>query len=277
MNGPEADDPVATGANPTIEDFHVEACGRPLAARWIGRPPGDAPVRRPIVMLHEGLGCTGMWGDFPQALHGATGLPVLLYDRMGHGGSGPVTRARPTDFMTREALDVLPAVLAACRVEEPLLFGHSDGGTVALIHAAHHDVPALVTEAAHIFTDELTAGGLAKTRAMWKSGKLGGFLQPFHGAATAPLVAAWLDVWQRSRAEGWSVEAELSGITAPLVAIQGSTDEYGLPAQLDGIVSGVSGPAEKHFLEGVGHSPHLSHPEIVLGIVAPFLRRAAAP
>lgn len=262
-------------SEPQVNDFFVDAAGRSLAARWIGRPAGTGPVFSPIVMLHEGLGCTPMWQTFPDDLYRATRRPILLYDRIGHGGSGPVTSARPDDFMVREALVYLPAVLAATRVEEPILFGHSDGGTVALIYAANHPVRGVVTEAAHIFTDALTANGLEKTAAMWRAGRLTSFLEPFHGTNTHPLVAAWLNVWSRSLAAKLSFEDQLPAIEAPLMAIQGSEDEYGMPEQLDGIVAGVSGPATRHFLEGVGHSPHLSHPEVVLRLVVPFVRELA--
>ena len=223
------------------------------------------------MFLHEGLGCIAMWRDFPARLVEETGAAALLYDRDGHGGSGPVTGPRPEGWMHEEALDVLPAVLGACGVTRPILFGHSDGGTVGLLYAAHFETRALITEAAHVFEDELTANGLDKVRAQWRNGALGNFLGDYHGDKTDALVRAWLAYWRRNQTAGWTIEDALPKITCPVLALQGERDEYGTAAQLDTIAAGVGGPSQGLMLPDCGHVPHLEAADLVLAETAEFL------
>lgn len=265
----------------TTEDFFVTVDGHRLAARWVRPETSPAPGSSadgapPIVFLHEGLGSIGMWGDFPARLVAATGRPALLYDRYGHGGSDIVAEPRPVHFMEHEAWAVLPPLLEACGIETPILFAHSDGGTIALLYAARHPVTALVTEAAHIFVDEMTRAGMAKVDGQWAKGVLPRYLEPFHGDRAEPMVQAWLTHWRSAWERGWRVDKHLDGVTAPLLAIQGSDDAYGLPAQLDGIVDAVSGPVEKLFIEDCGHIPHQQMPDLILETTVDFLRRHGA-
>lgn len=254
----------------SVEDFEVAAAGQRLAARWL-RPQDGRAGRPPIVFLHEGLGCTAMWRDFPARLVEETGAPALLYDRQGHGGSGAVTEPRPEDWMHREALDVLPGVLGACGVSRPNLFGHSDGGTIGLLYAAHFETRALITEAAHVFEDDLTANGMAKVKAQWRDGTLGKFLHGFHGDKTDALVRAWLAHWRRKQAAGWTIEDALPRIACPVLALQGERDEYGTMAQLDAIAAGVGGPSQGLLLTDCGHVPHIEKMELVLAESRAFL------
>lgn len=258
----------------TAEDFTLPVGGVTLAARWL-RPESDAG-RQPVVFLHEGLGCIGMWQDFPERLVRRTGRAALVYDRYGHGGSDALAGDRPMSWMHDEALEVLPAVLAQCGLTAPpILFGHSDGGTIAALYAAHNPTRALITEAAHIFLDELTVSGMHRVEAQWERGVMQKFLTPFHGDKTEALVLGWLKHWKAQHARGWRVDGELSGIVCPYLGIQGSTDEYGTKRQLDELVDGVSGPAEKLYIDGCGHIPHLEVPQLIEDAVARFLAHHA--
>jgi pimeloyl-ACP methyl ester carboxylesterase len=243
--------------------------GHRLAWRWL-RPeaPGGAA---PVVFLHEGLGSIGMWGDFPDRFALATGRPVFLYERYGHGGSDPVAEPRPVDWMEHEAWVVLPALLAEQKIEAPILFGHSDGGSIALLYAARHPVPAVVTEAAHIYVDAMTVAGLAKVKAQKDKGVMTAFLSKFHGAGAQALLDAWIEHWTGGNERGWRMDQHLPGVIAPVLALQGSKDDYGTPEQITDIAAGVSGPAKHVLLDGIGHIPHQQVPDAVFDLVLPLL------
>ncbi|HYG86619.1 MAG TPA: alpha/beta hydrolase [Azospirillum sp.] len=246
---------------------------RRLETRWI---PGDAAAPT-LVLLHEGLGSVSLWRDFPDRLAAATGAPVLVYSRLGYGRSDPAPEPFDMDFMHREALEVLPAVLDHFGIAEPILVGHSDGGSIALIHAGKSGRPvkALMLEAPHVFVEEETLVGIRAADQVWATTDLRERLGRHH---TDPehTFSLWRDIWLDPRFPQWNIEDVLPGITAPTLLIQGEEDEYGTPAQVKAVAAQVSGPAELLLLPNCKHSPHRDQLEAVLGAMADFVKRVAA-
>jgi pimeloyl-ACP methyl ester carboxylesterase len=236
----------------------------------------DDPVarRRPtLVFLHDSLGCITVWRDFPERLAAALGCDALVYDRRGYGASSPFgPEPRTTRYLEDEA-DILARVLDACDVSDAVLFGHSDGGSIALIAAARQPdrVQAVVTEGAHVFVEELTLAGIRDARETLRTSDLRERLIRHHGARTDAVTSAWIDVWLSPEFRDWNIERYLSGIRCPVLVLQGADDEYGTPDQTRAIVDGVSGPARAHLIPGVGHTPHREVPDEVMRLTAEFL------
>ncbi|WP_416897757.1 MAG: alpha/beta fold hydrolase [Minwuia sp.] len=225
---------------------------------WFGPPVSDAadPV---IVLLHEGLGCVALWRDFPDRLSDATGLRVLAYSRYGYGGSAPCVLPRPISYMHDEALDVLPELLRALEIGPHLLVGHSDGGSIALINAGGAAEPGLrgvVTLAAHIFSEPVSIESIAKAKKGYELGRLKEALSRYHGANTDCAFLGWADAWLSGDFEDWNLEEYLPGIDVPCLVIQGEDDEYGTPAQVEGIAAGLTVRHETLMMPACGHSPH---------------------
>jgi pimeloyl-ACP methyl ester carboxylesterase len=227
-----------------------------------------------LVFLHEGLGTIGVWGDVPDALCRATECPGLIYERPGYGASDPRPLPWPADVLEQEAEIVLPALLEALAIDRPLLIGHSDGGTIALLYAAAFPerVHAAITLAAHVVLDELTFAGVSALERSWEEGDLRSELERLHGSGADILFRAWSGLWLDPASRAWSILDRLSRITCPVLAIQGADDEYGLPAQLDAIVGGVAGPAERVLIPNCAHDPHHQARAVVLERVVGFVR-----
>ena len=252
-------------------DFSIGLPEGRIAARRIDPPGGAAVDATVMVFLHEALGCIAMWKDVPKRLVAMTGLPALVYDRHGHGLSGPLPRPREPDYLDRESFDVLPRVMAECGVTNPILFGHSDGGSIALLYASRHPVRALVSEAAHVFVEAVTLDGIRQAAAIWRETDLPQRLAKYHGDKTEALFSAWADCWQTDPFPSWNMEAALSGISCPALIIQGEGDEYGTKAQVDAIATGMSGPATVMMVPGCNHIPHFQASDRVLPTVAEFV------
>jgi pimeloyl-ACP methyl ester carboxylesterase len=221
------------------------------------------------VLLHEGLGSVGLWRGFQQDLHRATGLRTVAFSRLGHGRSDAPPRPRTATFMHEEAREVLPDVLERLELECPVLVGHSDGGSIALIYAAEHDdVTGLVLLAPHVFVEDVCIAAIADVESAFEE-RLRDRMARHHDD---PVVTfrGWADVWLDPSFRGWSLEGLLPSITAPTLLIQGRDDEYGTAAQIDAIAAAISAPAEKLFVSG-GHSPHLEQQETVLHTIERFV------
>ena len=227
---------------------------------------GDEPA---LVFLHEGLGSVDLWRDFPARLAGATGRRSLLYSRAGHGRSEVPEVARTPRFMHDEALDVLPELLRVTGVREPVLVGHSDGGSIALIHASAHPVSALVLLAPHVFVEDLSVASITEARETFETTDLGERMARYHRDAEATF-RLWNDIWLAPEFRSWNIEDVLPEVTAPVLLIQGEHDQYGTLAQLDAIERGVSAPVERVVLEA-RHAPHLEAPEATLAAAAAFI------
>jgi pimeloyl-ACP methyl ester carboxylesterase len=224
-----------------------------------------------LVLLHEGLGSVGLWRGLPARLHEATGRRVIAFSRFGHGRSAPPPRPRTPAFFHEEALEVLPALLDELGVEDPILVGHSDGGSIALIHAAHHSVTALALLAPHVFVEELTVREIAQTRKLYLTGGLRERMARHHDDPDAAFWG-WCDVWLDPAFRSWSLESEAARVDAPALLIQGADDPYGSLEQIDRIAARVLGPVERVVLAG-GHSPHLEHEREVVDAIAGFVSR----
>jgi pimeloyl-ACP methyl ester carboxylesterase len=252
------------------EDLELEVGGARLAVRRL-RPSAAAATAPTLVFLHEGLGCTDAWRAFPERLVRATGLPALLYDRRGYGRSSALERPWGVDYLHRAALEELPAVLAACAVVRPLLVGHSDGGTIALLFAARHDPLAIVAEAAHGFVEEAARAGIRRTERRWASGDLKRGLERLHGAKAEAIFRSWADTWLAPWFDGWSITGELPAVTCPALLLQGADDEYASPAHLAEIAGRLAGPVRSELLAGCGHAPHHEAPEVVIDLIVEWM------
>jgi pimeloyl-ACP methyl ester carboxylesterase len=224
--------------------------------------------RRPLVLLHEGLGSVGLWREFPRRLAEATGRRVVAFSRFGHGRSERPPAPRTPAFFHAEALDVLPELLRRLDATEPILLGHSDGASIALIHAAHHTVTALVLVAPHVVVEDVTVAAIRETRRAYLDEGLRHRMARHHDDPDAAFWG-WCDVWLDPAFRSWSLEAEAARVTAPALLIQGADDPYGTLDQLDRIEARVRGPVERVVAPG-GHSPHLEQPDVVVQAITDF-------
>lgn len=254
-----------------FDEGALTAAGHRVYAARIPAPAG-APERPPIVFLHEGLGAITMWKQFPARLCAATGRAGVVLDRRGHGRAepldGPVRGGRPLDYHVRE-VDAVVEVLDRLEIRRAVLFGHSDGGTIALLTAADRPdrVAACITEAAHVFVEPVTLEGIRDALAAYQApdSRLRAGLARHHGEERVDRVFyGWADAWLSPRFAGWVMTDRLADIRCPVLAIQGIDDQYGTPAQVHAIVAGVSGPAEPLLLDDSGHSPHLDSEDAVI-------------
>jgi pimeloyl-ACP methyl ester carboxylesterase len=229
--------------------------------------PGDG-ARRALVLLHEGLGSVGLWRGFPQQLRDATGRRVVAYSRFGHGRSDPPREPRTPAFFHEEALAVLPELLAALDAPEPLLVGHSDGASIALVHASAHRVAGLVLLAPHVLVEDVTVAAIRETRREFEDGELRERMARHHDDPDAAF-RGWCDVWLDRAFRDWSLEPDAEAVDAPMLLIQGADDPYGTLDQLDRIEARVRGEAQRLVVPG-GHSPHLDEPDGVVAAIAAF-------
>jgi len=255
-------------------DQWVSVCGHDLRMRWC--VPRRDPDQAVIVMLHQGLGSVTQWRDFPERLGAATGCAVLAYDRWGHGRSDRLTPPRSPDFLAEEAERALPKLLNQLGLYRIALYGHSDGGSIALLFAAAYPqrTLAVISEAAHVFSEAHSASGFAEVVARFENGDLRQRLARHHGENVDAMFRGWVGAWQNPAMRDWRMTDRLPAIRCPVLVIQGQTDDHGSPAQVEAIVNGVSGPVESWLVPGCGHAPHLEATEAVLERSAAFLRRA---
>ena len=242
----------------TVDGRRVEVADR----------PGD-PARRALVLLHEGLGSVGLWREFPAQLHDATGRRVVAFSRFGHGRSDPPGTPRTPAFFHEEALEVLPALLAQLDAPAPILVGHSDGASIALIYAAHHAVSGLALLAPHVVVEDITVDAIRDTRRQFAAGDLRGRMARHHDDPDAAFYG-WCDVWLDPAFRAWSLEEEAGAVSAPTLLVQGADDPYGTLDQLDRIETRVRGPVRRLVVAG-GHSPHLEQPDAVVEAIAAFV------
>jgi pimeloyl-ACP methyl ester carboxylesterase len=236
-------------------------------ARWAGDP-----AKPPIVLLHEGLGSVSGWGDFPQELCRETGHEVLAYSRAGYGRSTIVHEPFHTGYMHYEARSVLPELLDRLELRRPILFGHSDGASIALIFAAHAPgrTAALVLEAPHAFVEELTIASITDIAAGYAgNARLRQSLARHHDDPDATF-ARWSGIWLDPAFRAWNITASLSDVEAPALVFQGRDDEYGTLAQVDAIAAGARS-VETVLLERCRHAPHRDAREAVLARTEVFL------
>ena len=247
----------------------VEVRGHAIEVAWLAEPTA-LPT---LVFLHEGLGSALQWRDFPAELARSLGCGALAYSRRGYGGSQPLPGPWPASFLHDEAV-LLPEMLAAAKVvTPPVLFGHSDGASIALVAAAAGlPVRALVIEAPHVFVEEKTVTSIAAASAAYP-GALAGRLRKWHGEQTDATFRAWADVWLSAEFRAFNLEALLPRISVPTLVIQGEDDEYGTLAQVDAIARLAPGPVETLALPRCGHTPHRDQRAATLDAARSFITR----
>jgi pimeloyl-ACP methyl ester carboxylesterase len=223
-----------------------------------------------IVFLHEGLGSVAMWRDFPQRVCAATGRAGLVVSRRGYGQSAPALLPLPVDYMHTEAREVLPALLTACHIQKPVLLGHSDGASIALLYASQFETAACIAMAPHLFVEPVSLRSIAAARDAYETGDLRAKLAKYHADGDNAFWQ-WCEVWLCDAFASFDITEQCSRISCPLLAIQGEDDAYGTMAQIDALDK--KGEARRLLkLQQCGHSPHKDQTEAVLASVAEFLQ-----
>jgi pimeloyl-ACP methyl ester carboxylesterase len=255
----------------------IRAGGHRLECRWIqpsGNPVAtDLPV---LVFLHEGLGSVALWKRFPDAVAAATSCSALVYSRYGYGKSDPLTEPRTVDYMHREALEVLPELLDALSIRNSVLIGHSDGASIALIHAGagKWSVRGVVAMAPHVYVEDVSLASIAAAKVAFETTDLPARLGRYHDDV-ASAFRGWNDIWLDPDFRAWNIESYLSGIRCPVLLIQGEDDEYGTLAQVEAIERQVAGSVRTVKLAQCGHSPHVDQSEATLRAIAGFVQGSA--
>jgi pimeloyl-ACP methyl ester carboxylesterase len=242
-----------------------------LEHAWVGAPRG--PGVPEVVFLHEGLGSVAMWKAFPHAFCAEHGFAGFVYSRRGYGRSPP----RPPGerwsprFLHVQAWDVLPRLLAHHAIERPFLFGHSDGGSIALLHAARHPVAGAVVLAPHLFVEDVSVASIRGAKAAYEQGDLKRGLAKYHDDPDSAFFG-WNDVWLSDAFRAWNLEADLAAIDAPVLAMQGVDDAYGTMAQVRRLAALLTGKVRLIEIPACGHSPHRDRPALVAREAGSFVR-----
>ncbi len=252
----------------------IRIAGRTIDYVRIG---GARPARPPLVFLHEGLGSIAMWRDFPARVAAATGCDAVVYSRHGYGNSSPLDAPRAVEYMHDEALDVLPRLLDELGVARPVLVGHSDGASIALLHAgaSGRPVAGVVAMAPHVMVEDVSIAAIEAARVAYASTDLRDRLARHHADVDSAFLG-WNRVWLDPAFRAWNIESCLAGIRCPLLAIQGEDDAYGTMEQLRRIAAHVPA-AELVALAACRHSPHRDRPDAVEAAIAAFVDRIAPP
>ena len=249
--------------------LHVTVDGRRLEVQRI---PARSPQAAELVFLHEGLGSVSHWKDFPARVADATGSPVTVYSRYGSGDSDLLTESRAVSYMHDEALRSLPGLLAQLQIDNPILLGHSDGASIALIYAGtHHRARGLVLLAPHVFVEDLGVASIAETKLKFETTNLPEKLARHHRNA-ARTFWGWNNIWLHPDFRRWNIEEYLPRITCPILALQGLDDQYGTMAQVQAIARQSGGPVEILPLAECRHSPQRDQPDAVLAAIAKFVK-----
>jgi pimeloyl-ACP methyl ester carboxylesterase len=229
--------------------------------------------RTALVFLHEGLGSISMWRDFPERVARATQCDAIVYSRHGYGSSDPLTQPRAVRYMHDEALIALPQLLDRLEIDRPILIGHSDGGSIALIHAGAgaRPVSAVVTLAAHVLVEDLSVASIAAAKTAYETTDLHARLARYHADVDSAFWG-WNRIWLAPEFRNWNIEEYLPRIRCPVLAIQGVDDEYGTMEQMRRIGTGVEN-VELLALDDCRHSPHRDQPQAVLAAIADFVAR----
>ena len=228
-----------------------------------------------IIFLHDSLGCISLWRDFPNRLGELSECNVLVYDRQGYGRScGFSNSKRDVSYLEQEA-DILNDLLDYWKIDNAILYGHSDGGTIALLMAAKYPskIGGIITEGAHVFVEEITISGINEAVKLYNQSNLKTKLEKYHGQKTEEMFWAWADTWLSEEFKNWNVESFLSSIYCDSLIIQGENDEYGSLMQVEKIYNQTSGKSEKLIVTDSGHTPHKDKQERVLAVGSEFIKQ----
>jgi pimeloyl-ACP methyl ester carboxylesterase len=251
---------------------HVEVGGRRIEVRTIAGDPG----RPALVFLHEGLGSVAMWRGFPARVAEVTGCPALVYSRYGYGGSDVLEAPFAVDYMHREAREALPELLTKLGVERPILVGHSDGASIALIYAGTHPdgLRGLVALAPHVFVEDISVRSIREAKVAFETTDMPQKLARYHADARRTFYG-WNDIWLDPDFRRWNIESYLPQIRCPVLAAQGVDDEYGTMAQIEAVAAQVAGPCELVRIEACGHRLHRDQHDQTLTAIERFVARIA--
>lgn len=241
--------------------------------RWPAKQSGPT-----LVLLHEGLGCVAMWRRFPALLHEATGLPVFSFSRPGYGRSSSIPLPRPLDFHSRDALDVLPAVLDAAAIDDCILVGHSDGASISVVYTGARQDPrvrALVLMAPHVLTEQKTVDNIAAAKDSFETTDMRDKLARYHGDNVDCAFLGWCEAWLHAGFRHWDITPWLPAIKVPVLTVRGDDDAYNTTVHVEHIANGVSGPVTRLDLPDCGHAPHLEQSEKVVEALSSFVAELA--
>lgn len=255
-------------------DNHIEIHYQFINEALIGQ---NKPI---IVFLHEGLGSIPQWKKFPTNLCHELNLPGLVFERYGYGHSTPLRELRTYKYLEQEGLERCPEFIQKLGLKNPLiLFGHSDGGSVALIMASvlKPQTIGVISIAAHLFLEDISIDGILEAiKVFERDDKFKRALERYHGPRTESAFYGWAHTWTNPDFKLWNIEKYLQNIEAPTMAIQGTLDQYGSEAQVDSIINGVKGRKEKLMLENIGHVPHIEAPELMMEHCSRFIKQCLA-
>lgn len=244
---------------------------------WIQPAAGDPSTV--LVLLHEGLGCIDLWRDFPQLLAVRSGFGVFAYSRIGYGRSDPCTLPRPLTYMHHEAERILPQVLSSLKAESIILVGHSDGASIAAIHAGGTPDPrlcGLILLAPHFFAEQLSIRSIAEAKTAFETGTLRDGLAKYHYDNVDCAFWGWNDAWLDPKFLHWDLTTFLPGIRVPVLFIQGKEDQYGTLRQLETLKRHLPSSPDTCIIDQARHSPHLDRPGETLDSIDRFLKKHRA-
>ena len=253
-------------------EVRFSAGGATLEGRSLGPPPSETPT---IVLLHEGLGSMGLWRDFPEKLARATGLGVFAFSRRGYGGSDKIGLPRPLDYMTREAVDVLPDLLNAIGLKHGILLGHSDGASIAALYLGNVQDPrirGLILMAPHFFAEPFGLASIAEAKRAFEQDDLRQRLAKYHRDVDGAFWG-WNRAWLDPDFAAWNIEEAIDYIRVPVLAIQGRDDQYGTLAQIEALEQRLYAPLDQVVLANCGHAPFIDKPQETLAAIADFVAR----
>ena len=257
---------------PEISFSTVNVRGKNLNVQSINQPNADnKPV---LVFLHEGLGCIELWKDFPQKLSSALGLHAIVFDRQGYGGSDALDLPRPMNYLEIEAIDFLPELFSKLDIKNPLLVGHSDGASIALIYGGKYPCTGIISEAAHIFVEDITLEGIKNAKSNPGLAIVKEKLKKYHGEKTEDIFSAWADTWLSDEFRYWNISDKLVGIDCPVLLIQGLDDEYASPMHVEKIMEAMPNAASIDVLlpENCAHVPHFQAFDYVFTKMIQFVK-----
>jgi lipoate---protein ligase len=264
-------DDIRETVEAALHQLSFVAAGRRLRGRLVGASSGGAPT---VVFLHDALGCVRLWRDVPERIAAATGRRALIYDRWGSGDSEPLEPPFSRRYLLDEALSSLPEVMRATGVQRPILIGHSDGAAIALAYAGVFpaEVEAVVAIAPHLSCEERTRIAVADQITDFEHGDLKARLMRYHGAKTERLFRRLVEVWTAEGVTSWGLEAYLARIRCPILAIQGTDDEFFSKAQMEALSAlCVRAPLKTISLPDCGHAPHHQRPKPLIGVITEFI------
>jgi len=243
-----------------------------IEIQWHGKEKKNRPT---LIFLHEGLGCVRMWKDFPENLSRYTECPALVFSRLGYGSSDPCPLPWKINFMHKEALRILPDVIKKAGINTYILIGHSDGGSIGIIFSGSRQakgLKGLITLAAHVFCEQKSVESIQQAKIHYEHHDLKQRLEKYHGANTDNAFRGWNDVWLAPGFMNWNIEKYLSRIDIPMLAIQGTNDQYGTVKQIESIEHHVK-HVKSYLVDDCGHSPHIEKQKIILPIMGRFIHQ----